>query len=107
MLDPADPDELAQGARRDLKLGIQFKQVFPEPILLLRPFPHQVVVMVQQQLDLSAGTIQLGDRKIRLPQCRTRHRQSINRVRLPPLTSHPASIRHQVGAYPQHRLAGP
>jgi hypothetical protein len=51
-----------------------------KPVLNSSSLAHQVVAVVEQQLDFAARAFQLGDWELALAEGSTRHRQGINGV---------------------------
>jgi hypothetical protein len=53
-----------------------------KPLDLGGPLVHEVLAVIQKELDLACLAVQVGRRKVGLLQDRARHRKSIDRVGL-------------------------
>src|SRR5437870_877843 len=76
-----------QPTGRNLIAGFQFVQMPEQPILNSSSLSDQVLTVVDQELDLTAPTLQLRHWKARLTQCCPCHRQGVDGIRLAELAA--------------------
>ena len=57
---PIEPDDAIQGARRQLQLGPEVMQVPAQALLVLCAGPDEVLAVVEQQLQLQGGLVEVG-----------------------------------------------
>ena len=76
--------------------------------LVLHPsaLDDQIPAVVDQQLDLPGGAVELGGGQIVVPQRGQPHRLGIDRIGLARLPAATASAGHQPGRHPDHPMTG-
>ena len=87
--------------------GVEFVQVPTQPVDHPGALTHEIPAVIDQQLDLPGGTVQLSDRKpVAMAQDGQRDRFGVDRVRLTRLTSRSAGRCHQPSRYPHQSMPG-
>ena len=86
-----------------VELGVEFVQVPAQPVLRLGAHLHQVLPVVDQQLQLPGGMGVLRPRQIRLAQRRPGDGQCVDRIGLAPGPRARPGPGHQLRRHPHHR----
>jgi SAM-dependent methyltransferase/antitoxin (DNA-binding transcriptional repressor) of toxin-antitoxin stability system len=95
-----------QAAGGRLRARHQLVKVPAQAVLGSGALADEVLAVVDQQAQLALGTVEHGDRQIRLAQRGPRHGGGVDRIALARLACRAAGTGHQLGRNPHHRLAG-
>src|SRR5581483_3397111 len=95
----------AQAAKRGLKPGVDVVQVPAKALDLRGALANQVLAMIEQELDLARGGVEMGDRELRFPERSPGYRERVDRIGLAELAGRAPCSRHQLWRHPDHPLA--
>jgi len=107
LLELGDHGLATQPPRGDFQGRVEFVEVPTDLRRYPGPLIHQVTAVIGEQLHFPGRPVQLGARKVRIPQRRPSDRLGVDRIRLARLPRGPPRLGHQPGRHADHHMPGP
>jgi hypothetical protein len=95
-LEPVEDAVAAQPARGRVQSRVELVQPPSQPSLQPGALGDQVAAVVDKQLDLAGGSVELGDRQIGVAQRGNRDRFGVDRIGLARTSSTPTGAGHEL-----------